>query len=115
MRDDADSTTGGRLFQARGAATGNDRSPKVNLLTGGTMRAGAPARFQARVGKDFWRKFGAKRRNFFEFAHPGVQFVHPGFNSMGGQRPSCGYLNYLNKSSLLPSRSAYPLRISLSV
>jgi len=22
----------------------------------------APARFQARVGKDFWRKFGAKRR-----------------------------------------------------
>jgi len=38
MRDDADRTTGGRLFQARGAATGNDRSPKVDLLTGGTMR-----------------------------------------------------------------------------
>ena len=35
---------------------------------------------------------------FFEFAHPGVQFAHPGFNSMGGQKPSCGYLNYLNKS-----------------
>jgi len=35
---------------------------------------------------------------FFEFAHPGVQFAHPGFNSKGGQRPSCGYLNYLNKS-----------------
>ena len=28
----------GRLFQARGAATGNDRSPEVDLLTGGTMR-----------------------------------------------------------------------------
>jgi len=38
MRDDEDRTTGGRLFQARGAATGNDRSPKVDLLTGGTMR-----------------------------------------------------------------------------
>jgi len=32
MRDDEDRTTGGRLFQARGAATGNDRSPKVDLL-----------------------------------------------------------------------------------
>jgi len=39
MRDDEDRTTGGRLFQARGAVTGNDRSPKVDLLTGGTMRA----------------------------------------------------------------------------
>ena len=29
------------------------------------FRSGAPARFQARVGKDFWRKFGAKRRKFF--------------------------------------------------
>ena len=38
MRDDEDRTTGGRLLQARGAATGNDRSPKVDLLTGGTMR-----------------------------------------------------------------------------
>jgi len=38
MRDDEDRTTGGRLFQARGAATGNDRSAKVDLLTGGTMR-----------------------------------------------------------------------------
>ena len=38
MRDDADRTIGGRLFQARGVATGNDRSPKVDLLTGGTMR-----------------------------------------------------------------------------
>jgi len=38
MRDDEDRTTGGRLFQARGAATGNDWSPKVDLLTGGTMR-----------------------------------------------------------------------------
>jgi len=37
-RDDADRTTGGRLFQARGAATGNDQSPKVDLLTGGKMR-----------------------------------------------------------------------------
>ena len=32
MRDDEDRTTGGRQFQARGAATGNDRSPKVDLL-----------------------------------------------------------------------------------
>jgi len=38
MRDDEDRTTGGRLFQARGAATRNDRSPKVDLLSGGTMR-----------------------------------------------------------------------------
>jgi len=38
MRDDADRTTGGRLFQARDAATGNDWSRKVDLLTGGTMR-----------------------------------------------------------------------------
>ena len=38
MRDDEDQTTGGRLFQARGAATGNDRLPKVDLLMGGTMR-----------------------------------------------------------------------------
>jgi len=38
MRDDADRTTDGRLFQARGTATGNDRSPKVDLLTGGMMR-----------------------------------------------------------------------------
>jgi len=36
MRDDEDRTTGGRLFQAHGAATGNDQSPKVDLLTGGT-------------------------------------------------------------------------------
>jgi len=38
MRDEADRTTGGRLFQARGAATGSDRSPKVDHLTGGTIR-----------------------------------------------------------------------------
>ena len=38
MRDDADRTAGGRLFRAHGAATGNDQSPKVDLLTGGTMR-----------------------------------------------------------------------------
>jgi len=25
-----------------------------------------------------------------EFAHPGVQFAHPGFNSMGGQNPPVG-------------------------
>ena len=38
MRNDEDRTTGGRLFQARGAAKGNDRSPKVDLLTGRTIR-----------------------------------------------------------------------------
>jgi len=38
MRDDADRMTGGRLVQAHGAATGIDQSPKVDLLTGGTMR-----------------------------------------------------------------------------
>jgi len=27
--------------------------------------SGAPARFQARVGKDFWRKFGQSAENFF--------------------------------------------------
>jgi len=29
-----------------------------------------------------------KRRNVFEFAQPGFQFAHSGFNKMGGQRPS---------------------------
>ena len=37
-------------------------------------------------------------KNFLKFAHPGFQFAHSGFNSMGGQRPSSDYLNYLNKS-----------------
>jgi len=34
---------------------------------------------------------------FFQFVHPGFQFAHHGFNSMGGQKPSSDYLNYLNK------------------
>ena len=29
------------------------------------IESGAPAWFQARVGKDLWRKFGAKRRKIF--------------------------------------------------
>jgi len=44
-----------------------------------------------------------KRRNFFEFAQPGFQFAHSGFNKMGGQRPSYDYLNKsLTESTLLP-------------
>ena len=35
MSDDAASTADGRLFHARGAATENDRSPRVDRLTGG--------------------------------------------------------------------------------
>jgi len=38
--------------------------------------AGAPARFQARVGKDLWRKFGAKRRKNF-FSLPTLVFGLP--------------------------------------
>ena len=30
-------TADGSLFHARGAVTGNDRSPKVDRLTGGTI------------------------------------------------------------------------------
>jgi len=37
MRDDEDRTTGGRLFQARGASTGNDRSPKVDVRSDGIV------------------------------------------------------------------------------
>jgi len=33
------------------------------------------------MGKHFWNKFDG-------FAHPGFQFAYPGFNNMGGQRPS---------------------------
>ena len=38
MIDDAACTADGRLFYARGAATENDRSPRVDRLTGGTIR-----------------------------------------------------------------------------
>ena len=38
MSDDAARTADGRLFRARGAATENDRSPRVDRLTGGTIR-----------------------------------------------------------------------------
>ena len=34
MSDDAARTADGRLFHARGAATENDRSPRVDRLTG---------------------------------------------------------------------------------
>ena len=37
MSDDAARTADGRLFNARGAATENDRSPRVDHLTGGTI------------------------------------------------------------------------------
>jgi len=35
VSDDAARMAGGRLFHARGAATENDRSPRVDRLTGG--------------------------------------------------------------------------------
>jgi len=38
VSDDAARTADGRLFHARGAATENDRSPRVDRLTGGTIR-----------------------------------------------------------------------------
>ena len=37
MSDDAARTADGRLFHARGVATENDRSPRVDRLTGGTI------------------------------------------------------------------------------
>jgi len=38
VSNDAASTADSRLFTARGAATENDRSPKVDRLTGRTVR-----------------------------------------------------------------------------
>jgi len=38
VSDDAARTADGRLFHAHGAATENDRSPRVDRLTGGTIR-----------------------------------------------------------------------------
>ena len=38
LSDDAARTADGRLFLIRGAATENDRSPRVDRLTGGTIR-----------------------------------------------------------------------------
>ena len=38
VSDDAARTADGRLFHARAAATENDRSPRVDRLTGGTIR-----------------------------------------------------------------------------
>jgi len=38
MNDGAARTTDGRLFHARGAATGNEWLPKVDRLMGGTTR-----------------------------------------------------------------------------
>jgi len=38
VSDDAACTADGRLFHARGAAIKKDRSPRVDRLTGGTIR-----------------------------------------------------------------------------
>ena len=38
MSDGAARTADGRLFHARGASTENDGSPRVDRLTGGTIR-----------------------------------------------------------------------------
>ena len=38
VSDDAARTADGKLFHARGAATENDRSPRVDRLTGSTIR-----------------------------------------------------------------------------
>jgi len=38
MSDGEVRTADGRLYHARGAATGNERSPKVEPLMGGTTR-----------------------------------------------------------------------------
>ena len=38
VNDDAARTADGRLFHDSGAATENDRSPRVERLTGGTIR-----------------------------------------------------------------------------
>ena len=38
MSDDAARTADGKQFHARGAATENDRSLRVDRLTGGTIR-----------------------------------------------------------------------------
>jgi len=39
VSDDAARMADGRLFHARGAATENDRSPRVDRLTGGTIKS----------------------------------------------------------------------------
>jgi len=38
VSDDAARMTDGRLFHAHGVTTENDRSPRVDRLTGGTIR-----------------------------------------------------------------------------
>jgi len=41
------------------------------------VTAGAPARFQARVGKHLFDKIRREAPKKKSFAHPGFQFAHP--------------------------------------
>ena len=45
MSDDAARTADSRLFHAHGAATENDWSPRVDRLTGGTIRVAVSDEF----------------------------------------------------------------------
>jgi len=54
VSDYAARTADGRLFHARAAATENDRSPRVDCLTGGTIRvAVADAQVTAAVNVSY--------------------------------------------------------------
>ena len=60
MSDDAARTADGRLFYARGAATENDRSPRVDRLTGGTIKV---AVFCQSINQSVQNMFTQRRRS----------------------------------------------------
>jgi len=69
----------------------------ADLLTWAAWGAGT---ISGQCGQIFVEKIRRKAPKKIAFAHPRCQFAHPGFNKMGGQKPSC---DYLNKSSLKSS------------
>jgi len=61
VSDDAARTADGRLFYARGAATENDWSPRVDRLTGGTIRVAVADKrsgYKSAESESIWMKFG---------------------------------------------------------
>ena len=58
--------------------------PRNHGSGAGTVSGQGGQRFLEKIRREAPKK---------KFAHPDFQFAHAGFNSMGGQRPSCDYLN----------------------
>ena len=67
----------------KGHSPPNVRPIAVAARGAGTDSGQGGQRFSEKIRREARKKF---------------QFAHPGFNSMGGQKPFCDYLNYLNKS-----------------